>query len=520
MRDVLGGRASIRRSVAPVSAHQAGVGPSSGSATDDSSLLREGSLPAAWVDRWRSDPDAVVLIDEMNNELTAGEVEALTAARAAALFATGVGAGATVLLSCSASIDLVLTYAALMRLGATVLPANTGYTERELEYIVEDARPIAAIVDRPGHNVWLQRLGVELVLRPSLDLPEAPMSASALPEIDLGAPAFIAYTSGTTGAPKGAVLTHANLLAGAESVRRAWDWSPEDRLVLALPLFHMHGLGVGVNGTLLAGASAVVLDGFAVDRVLDAVSQHRATMFFGVPTMYSRLASSDRMRELAALRLAVSGSAPLPASVWHRIAKGSGQHVLERYGMTETVMLASNPLRGDRRPGTVGLPLPGVEIRLGDGEGVEVRGPNVFSEYLGRPEATAAAFTPDGWFRTGDVGAVDTDGYLRLAGRSSELIISGGFNVYPREVEDVLREHPLVREVAIVGTPDEEWGEIVTGYVVLEDAASAYSSWSSTLVAHCSERLAPYKLPRRWYRVSELPRNAMGKVVRSELSPP
>jgi len=483
-------------------------------------LLDEGSLPAAWYLRWKANPHAVIVIDAAGSVLRADEVEALSAARAASLHATGVRAGATVLLSCAPSIDLVLTYIALMRLGVTVLPANTGYTERELEYIVEDARPIAAIVDHPSRSGGLRRLGVELTVGPALDLPAAPVMAGLIADVDPDAAAFVAYTSGTTGAPKGAVLSHANLLAGAESVRQAWEWTPEDRLVLALPLFHMHGLGVGLNGTLLAGASVVLLDHFSVDPVLDAIATHDATMFFGVPTMYSRLAASARMRELSTLRLAVSGSAPLPASVWNRLAKGSGQQVLERYGMTETVMLTSNPLHGVRRPATVGMPLPGVDVRLGEGDVVEVRGPNVFSGYLNRPDASAAAFTDDGWFITGDVGQFDREGYLHLVGRTSELIISGGYNVYPRELEDVFREHPLVHEIAVVGTPDEEWGEIVTGYVVLDESASAYSSWRDTLLAHASERLAPYKIPRRWYRVRELPRNAMGKVVRSELTPP
>jgi malonyl-CoA/methylmalonyl-CoA synthetase len=338
------------------------------------------------------------------------------------------------------------------------------------------------------------------------------------------APALIGYTSGTTGAPKGAVLTHANLLAGARSVASAWEWTHRDRLLLVLPLFHMHGLGVGVNGTLVTGASAIVLAGFAPDAVFDAVARHEATMFFGVPTMYARLARSKRVTELRALRVAVSGSAPLPPSVWDRIHAESGMAILERYGMTETVMLASNPLQGERRAGTVGLPLPGVELRLGEGDVVEVRGPNVFAGYLARPDATEAAFTADGWFRTGDIGRFDAQGYLSLVGRASELIISGGYNVYPREVEDVLRRHPLIADVAVVGTPDEEWGEIVTAYVVLSPdvhaAAEASSVWSDPVAAFAREELAPHKVPRRWYALDTLPRNAMGKVVRQALQSP
>jgi malonyl-CoA/methylmalonyl-CoA synthetase len=242
------------------------------------------------------------------------------------------------------------------------------------------------------------------------------------------------------------------------------------------------------------------------------VRDHRASLFFGVPTMYARLAGSPRVGELAALRLAVSGSAPLPADLWHALAGGSGQRVLERYGMTETVMLTSNPYDGERRPGTVGRPLPGVSVRLDPGTGgVEVRGPNVFAGYWERPEATAAAFTADGWFRTGDIGEWSADGYLSLVGRATELIITGGFNVYPREVEDVLRAHPAVRDAAVVGHPDPEWGEVVTAYCV--------GDWlpDGDLAAWCAPRLAAFKRPRRWIWVDDLPRNAMGKVLRAEL---
>ncbi len=329
-----------------------------------------------------------------------------------------------------------------------------------------------------------------------------------------GDPAMIAYTSGTTGRPKGAVLSHANLLAGAQALVEAWGWTPADRLVLALPLFHMHGLGVGVNGTLLAGASAVVLPAFSPDAVADAVRDHDATMFFGVPTMWARLAASPRLPELAALRLLVSGSAPLPPDLFEAVRSATGQAPLERYGMSETVMLAANPLHGERRAGTVGRPLPGVEIRLADGGGVEVRGPNVFAGYWRQRAATEAAFTADGWFRTGDLGEWDEAGHLRLVGRASELIITGGYNVYPREVEDALRTHPAVDDVAVVGAPDPEWGEVVVAYVVEREPVS-----DEALAAHLADRVAPYKRPRRWRRVDELPRNAMGKLVRADLPP-
>jgi malonyl-CoA/methylmalonyl-CoA synthetase len=327
--------------------------------------------------------------------------------------------------------------------------------------------------------------------------------------------ALLCYTSGTTGAPKGAMLTHGNALASCEALRLAWRWTADDRLVLALPLFHVHGLGVGLHGTLLSGGSAMLLPRFDADAVLDAAREHDATLFFGVPTMYARLAGSPRVAELARLRLCVSGSAPLPASLHDELDAHAGVRVLERYGMTETIMNVSNPCDGERRAGTVGFPLPGVEVRLDDPSGeILLRGPNVFPGYWGRPDATREAFTDDGWFRSGDVGARDHDGYLRIVGRAKELIISGGYNVYPREVEDVLLEHPLVAEVAVVGEPSDEWGETVVAVVVPPTGAAADEE---ALLEFAAEQLAPYKRPRRVRFVDALPRNALGKVVRAEL---
>jgi malonyl-CoA/methylmalonyl-CoA synthetase len=274
----------------------------------------------------------------------------------------------------------------------------------------------------------------------------------------------------------------------------------------------MHGLGVGLHGTLLSGASAVLLPGFDADAVLDAVHEHRATLFFGIPTMYERLARSPRVAELRELRLCVSGSAPLAADLHARIADAAGVAVVERYGLTETVMNASNPYDGDRRAGTVGFALPGVELRLGEGDEILVRGPNVFSGYWDRPDATAAAFDDDGWFATGDIGAFDDDGYLSIVGRSKDLIITGGYNVYPREVEDVLLAHPAVADVAVIGTPSDEWGEVVTAVVVVDGECDA-----EALLEFAANELAPYKRPRSVRFVDEIPRNALGKVLRHEL---
>jgi malonyl-CoA/methylmalonyl-CoA synthetase len=479
-------------------------------------LLAEESLPAAWRRRAEAAPDRPALWSAATDWLTRGDLEQASRRVAGRLHRAGLAVGDRVLCSAATSMELVVTYMAALRLGLLVVPANTAYLEREIAHVVGDAEPRAAIVDDPERGEWARKAagGDLLVVGPDADLPDGDP-----PELDLarrGDPALICYTSGTTGAPKGAVLRHGNLLASAEALRLAWRWTQDDRLVLALPLFHIHGLGVGLHGTLLAGASAVLLPRFDVDPVLDAAREHRATLFFGVPTMYARLAGSPRVGELAALRLLVSGSAALPPTVFQRLEEGTGQRVLERYGMTETIMNVSNPHDGERRPGTVGLPLPGVELRLADGDGeVLLRGPNVFDGYWRNQEATAEAFDADGWFRTGDLGSLDERGYLRIEGRSKELIITGGYNVHPREVEELLLEHPGVAEVAVVGTPSEEWGEVVTAFVVPADPGDPPEE--GELLGFTAERLASFKRPRLVRYVESLPRNALGKVQKHQL---
>ncbi len=476
---------------------------------DDVDLLDEVSLPAAWSKRWASGASKPTLWDATNGWITRGDLAQRTKAAAGRLYGAGLRKGDRVILSAAASVDLVVVHVAALRLGLIVVPVNGAYQRAELGHIVGDADPRAAVVDKPEWVGWLAELAPEMtVVSPRLDLEEA--TAPSLDQLSSGDPALLGYTSGTTGVPKGAVLTHGNLLAGAESVRIAWRWTPDDRLILALPLFHMHGLGVGLHGTLLTGASAVLLDGFSPYAVLDAAQAHDATLFFGVPTMYTRLAQSPRVGELSQLRLCVAGSAPLSADLHHRLEEAAGVRVLERYGMTETIMLVSNPYDEERRAGTVGIPLPGVELRLAPDSGeVLVRGPNVFAGYWRRPEATAEAFDEDGWFRTGDLGEFDEDGYLRLQGRAKELIISGGLNVYPREVEDALRSHPEVDDVAITGTPDEEWGELVTAWVV---PASRKAPDLDDLRSHLEGMCADFKHPRLLHNVKDLPRNALGKV--------
>jgi malonyl-CoA/methylmalonyl-CoA synthetase len=487
-------------------------------------LVAAGTLPRAWVARRDAAPDQPVLHDEAHGWITGSSLAARSAAAAGVLAAAGLVAGDRVLFLHRSSIELVEFHVAALRLGLVVVPVNPAYSEREIAHIVSDAAPAGMVTDDAARGRWAAAAAATGASSFVVIDPATTSSAgSVLVELDRATgddPALICYTSGTTGAPKGAVLTHGNVLASAAAVTLAWRWSPADRLVLALPLFHMHGLGVALHGTLYAGASAVLVPRFDADAVLDAVAAHGATLFFGVPTMYRRLMDSPRAAELGAVRLCVSGSAPLDASLFEEIEARTGHRPLERYGMSETLMNVSNPHDGERRPGSVGLPLPGVSMRLADDDGrsgeILLQGPNVFAGYWRNDAATAESFTADGWFRTGDVGELDDDGYLRIVARAKELIITGGYNVYPREVEEVLATHPDVLEAAVAGTPSAEWGEVVTAYVV---PAVDHPDIDAVL-AHAASHLAPYKRPRAVHLLDALPRNALGKIVRHELQPP
>jgi len=483
-----------------------------GTPSDEVDLGAGDTLPAAWSARWRAAPNAPVLRDPDGSWVSGAELLATTAAVAGRLVAAGARPGDRVLITGAASIALVSAHCAALRAGLVVVPVNPAASHRELESVIEDARPALAVVGPAQMAGWAAEIDPELVITS----PEVPLADGPVPQLDAasaGDPALVMYTSGTTGAPKGAELSHRNLLAGAHSVRIAWGWTQDDTLILCLPLCHVHGLGIGLHGALLSGGSALLFERFEPEAVLDA-AEHGATMFFGVPTMYERLAAAPGLNRLGGLRLCVSGSAPLPADLHRRIELGSGQVVLERYGMTETLLLVSNPLHGERRAGTVGFPLPGVDLRLDpDTHEILVAGPSVFSGYRGRPEANEAAFS-DGWFRTGDIGELD-EGYLRIVGRAKELIITGGYNVYPREVEDVLRAFPSVRDAAVVGTPSPEWGETVTAFVEAPESLDL-----DALGAYARDELTAYKRPRLVYRVDELPRNLLGKVVKERLSAP
>lgn len=480
-------------------------------------------LPRVWSRQWASAGTAPALVLD-GVEHSCSQLDEKTRVAAAKLRRAGVAAGERLLWSAGSSLEAVTVLLAALRSGVVVVPVSPALTERELGVVAIDARARAAVVDHPSQGRWVAAAAPgTTVLTPALDRAPGISRASArsgsaaapgdasLDRVGPEDPAMIVYTSGTTGLPKGALLSHRNLAAGVAAVASAWRWGAGDRLVLALPLFHVHGLCIGLLGTLAVGASAVVLARFEAGAVLDAAAAHRATLFFGVPTMYHRLLASGRAQELGALRLCVSGSAPLPASMWAEIRRTAAVEVLERYGMSETLLTLSNPYEGERRPGTVGLPLPGVSARL-DGEGeLLVAGPSVFGGYWDRPAANAECFV-DGWFRTGDLADVSADGYYSILGRRGDLIISGGHNVYPAEVEDALLAHPSVAEAAVAGVASEEWGEVVTAWVVPAAAVT-----EEQLLAFVAARLTAYKCPRRVHFVDALPKNAMGKLQRGRL---
>ena len=471
--------------------------------------------------------------------LTHGELEQRAARMAGWLRGCGVNPGEVVLISSPSSLALVIAYLGSLRAGTTVLLANPAYTEAELDHLVGDSGAVAALAAPPGlarlatltHRHRRLREVVDLeALAPAELAPGGELAGAPALEPSQGAPqhpALLAYTSGTTGKPKAVPLTNANVLASVRGVMLAWRWHRDDVLVHSLPLFHQHGLG-GVHATLIAGSRAVIESRFDPRRLCEAIERAHATVLFAVPSIYARLSEWESAggADLSSLRLLVSGSAPLSPPLAARIAELAGQTPLERYGTTESGLDVSNPYEGERVAGMVGLALPGIELAIAgehgqplahgkDGE-IVVRGPQVFTGYRNNPEANAEAFHPGGWFRTGDVGRIDPDsGYLQITGRLRELIITGGMNVYPREVEFALETHPAVARAAVVGMPSERWGEEVVAAIV-PAARSGYPA-DEELLEFARSRLAPFKCPKRVLVVAELPVNAMGKVVAAEV---
>jgi malonyl-CoA/methylmalonyl-CoA synthetase len=448
---------------------------------------------------------------------------------AAALRSWGLEPGERVALFLGNSPDFLVAYLGAHLAGGVVVPVNVQYRRGELRHIFEDAGVRLCLTDRE-RRPELERVRGDLPRLEALLETGEELGAFMRAANDYGLElpggedlAVIAYTSGTTGRSKGAMLLHRNLLANIEAICGAWHWTADDHLLLTLPLFHTHGLMVGVHGTLFAGASAELWRKFDAAEVYDALLKNSFTMFFGVPTMFTRLLKEAESRDERPrpLRLYVSGSAALSPKASEEFERLFGERILERYGMTETGMNLTNPYDGERRPGTVGGPFPNQEARVvavhtreplpaGEIGEIEVRGPHVFEGYWNRPDATEESLDEDGWFSTGDLGSVSEDGYYTITGRAKELIISGGYNVYPREVEEVLEGHPGVAEAAVVGLPDEEYGERVIAAVVREDPSLDVEE----LAELCKGELASYKKPRRVVFVDELPRNALGKVLK------
>jgi malonyl-CoA/methylmalonyl-CoA synthetase len=494
------------------------------------------SIAEAFVTNAERSPEKLCLRFE-GEDISYRSLRARAEGFGAGLVAWGLRPGERVALFMGNHPDLLAAYVGTQLAGGVVVPVNTQYRKGEIGHIFGDAGVRMCLTDGE------RKPEVERTRKDLPDL-EAVIEAETGFEDFLGETldqqlprgddlAVIAYTSGTTGRSKGAMLLHRNLLANARAVCEAWRWTGEDTLFLALPLFHTHGLMVGAHGTFLMGSRAELHRKFDAAVAYDALLEKRVTMFFGVPTMYTRLLREAEIREErpAPIRLYVSGSAPLSPQAFDEFEGLFGERILERYGMTETIMNLTNPYEGERKPGTVGRPFPGQEARvvhvetresMPDGEigEIEVRGPNVFPGYWNRPDATGESFDQEGWFATGDLGSVGEDGYYTISGRAKELIITGGYNVYPREVEEVIEGCPGVSEVAVVGLPDPEFGERVVAAVVRED----HGLTAEKVKDFCREELASFKKPREVVFVDVLPRNALGKVlkhrVRDELIEP
>ncbi len=464
-------------------------------------------------------PSAVFLSSPGRPDLDYAGADRRSGQLANALVHLGVAPGDRVAVQIEKSPTSVLLYLACLRLGAAVLPMNTAYTAPEVEYLVGDAEPTLLVRDPGGPSGPARLRSIEVdargggALADAADAEDPEFADVARGPDDLAA---ILYTSGTTGRPKGAALSHRNLATNAEALSSVWAFQPDDVLLHALPLFHTHGLFVATNCVLWTGAAMVLLDRFDVDAVVTELP--RCSVFMGIPTFYTRLLADPRLTpELCrGVRLFTSGSAPMLPATHEAFTDRTGQPIVERYGMTETTILTSTRPGGPPRVGSVGWPLPGVEVRIeGDAPGgIEVRGPNVFGGYWGRPELTATEFTADGFFRTGDLGALDPDGCLRIVGRSKDLVISGGFNVYPIEVETALNGLEGVAESAVIGLPDDDLGERVVAVVVAEPGQVLDEA---ALRAAVRTRLAGYKVPKSIQVITELPRNAMGKVEKQRL---
>ena len=481
-------------------------------------------------------PQKVFIETPEGRKITYADLHAGAARFANVFIARGVAPGDRVAVQVEKSPDAVMLYLACLRAGAVFLPLNTAYTPAEIEYFLGDAKPRVFVCDPSSREKLLpvaSKVGVAHVetlgVREDGSLIEGARAMSgAFADVERGADdlAAILYTSGTTGRSKGAMLSHGNLASNALTLVDYWRFTSNDVLIHALPIYHTHGLFVAMNTLLLSGGSMFFLPKLDPDLMLQLMGRG-ATAMMGVPTFYTRLLAHPGLTKEATkyMRLFVSGSAPLLAETHREWTARTGHAILERYGMTETNMNTSNPYDGDRVPGAVGFPLPGVSVRITNPETaqelpsgeigmIEVKGPNVFKGYWQMPEKTASEFRKDGFFITGDLGKIDECGYVYIVGRDKDLVITGGFNVYPIEVETEIDELPGVLESAVVGVPHADFGEGVTAVVVPKKDASLDEK---QIIGALEQRLAKFKLPKRVIFVSELPRNTMGKVQKAEL---
>lgn len=469
------------------------------------------NLYSRFRDSFASVLEKPALVDASGAGVTFGALDQLSARFAAVLRLRGVARGDRVVVQVEKSIAAVALYLACLRTGAIFVPLNTAYTPSEVDYFIKDAEPrlFVSVPDLrdPASPLWAEALRSD---------PDDDIIVSTADDI-----AAIIYTSGTTGRSKGAMLSHGNLLSNAETLLKIWNFQPDDILIHALPIFHVHGLFVALHTMFLNASKTIFLPKFDAAQVIGLLPQ--ATILMGVPTFYTRILAEPRLdrNAVARMRLFVSGSAPLLAETHKAFEARTGMRILERYGMTEAGMITSNPLDGERVAGTVGMPLPGVELRICGADGrrvapgepgiVEIRGPNVFKGYWRNPEKTAEDIRPDGWFITGDIATEDAEGRVTIVGRAKDLIISGGYNIYPKEIEEVIDAVPGVTESAVIGVPHPDFGESVVAVIVADDAIR------SAVLDAIEAKLARFKHPKRLEFVHDLPRNAMGKVQKAEL---
>ena len=481
-----------------------------------------GNLAALFAQVFIEHVDSVCMVRPGRDDWSYGDLADYTNRNAAVLRNAGVGPDDRVLVQVEKSPEAMALYLACLQVGAVYVPINTAYTGPEVAYFAGDAEPALFVNDG---SQTLDAPTLTLNAQAEGTLTDAVAKAQPDGEISLRAGddlAAILYTSGTTGRSKGAMLTHDNLTSNAQTLVDYWGWQSDDVLLHALPIYHVHGLFVASHCVFLTGTSMIFLPRFDADEVIEHL--HDATVLMGVPTFYTRLLASPAFtRELTAhMRLFVSGSAPLTEQTFAAFEERTGQKILERYGMSETGMNTSNPYGGERIAGTVGYPLPGIEARItdddgaileaGDVGGIEIRGPNVFKGYWRMPDKTAEEFRDDGFFKTGDMGVMAADGRLSIVGREKDLVITGGLNVYPKEVEALIDEIDGVVESAIIGVPHPDFGEGVVAVVVGDERVTL-----AVVDASLGGRLARFKQPKAIYRIDELPKNAMGKVQKNLL---